>query len=105
MHYRAHFLGACRCISNAYNNLTQVRRLFLQHSTIVSFRYLPQLPYLEELGIEGNRIASFAHAPCLPSLISVNITGEPLSLFSSRDCVLAIRNFRRSVAALVRELL
>jgi hypothetical protein len=67
-----------RCIGNAYNNLTQVRRLFLQHSTIVSLRYLPQLPYLEELGIEGNRIASFAHAPCLPALISVNITGDAL---------------------------
>jgi hypothetical protein len=37
---------------------------------------LPQLPYLEELGVEGNRIVSFAHAPCLPSLVSVNITGK-----------------------------
>jgi hypothetical protein len=64
-----------RSISNAFNNMTQVRCLFLQHSTIVSFRYLPQLQYLEELGVEGNRIVSFAHAPHLPSLISINITG------------------------------
>ena len=66
--------------------MTQVKRLFLQHSTIVSLRYLPQLPYLEELGIEGNRIASFAHAPCLPALVSVNITGiASRFLLSSRQ--------------------
>ena len=32
-----------RCISNAFSNMTQVRCLFIQHSTIVSFRYLPML--------------------------------------------------------------
>ena len=81
---------SCRCISNAFSNLTQVRRLFLQHSTIVSFRYLPQLPYLEELGVEGNRIASFAHAPQLPALHSVNITGASSALAS---------RFRRNATA------
>ena len=75
-----------RCISNAFSNLTQVRRLFLQHSTIVSFRYLPQLPYLEELGVEGNRIASFAHAPHLPALHSINITGASSAPASHSRC-------------------
>lgn len=81
--------------------MTQVRCLFLQHSTIVSFRYLPQLQYLEELGVEGNRIVSFAHAPHLPSLISINITGAVANgTFNCAACVLTLLRTDNPVARL-----